>query len=60
MKILIDRQYAIAPETKIFIISKNRHISFSYDFDDTYDINSRIKRANQAMGAFNFFSYQKK
>ena len=65
-KFLIDRQYAIASETKSFIISRNRHITFtlnfkylgswiSYDLDDTYDINSRIKRANQAMGALKFF-----
>ena len=65
MKYVIDRQYFIAPETKTFIISRNRNISFtlifkylgswiSYDLDDTYDINSRIKRVHQAMGALNF------
>ena len=71
IKFLIDKQYAIAPETKTFIISGNWYISFtlifkylgswiSYDLDDTYDINSRIKRENQAMSALNFFGYQKR
>ena len=66
MKFVIDRQYAIAPETKTFIISGNRYISFTlifkylgslifYDLDDTYDINSRIKKANQAIGVLKFF-----
>ena len=66
MKFVIDKQYGIAPETKTFIISGNRYISFtmifkylglliSYDLDDTYDISARIKKANQAMGALKLF-----
>ena len=66
MKLIIERQYNIAPETKSFVICKNRFISFtkffkylgsyiSFDLDDIYDINSRIKKANQIMGALKFF-----
>ena len=66
MKSIIERQYSIAPETKTFVICKNRFISFtnffkylgpyiSFDLDDIYDINSRIKKASQIMGALKFF-----
>ena len=66
MKLIIERQYNIAPETKNFVICKNSFISFtkyfkylgsyiSFDLDDIYDINSRIKKANQIMGALKFF-----
>ena len=64
MKYLIDKQYAIAPETKTFIISGNQYISFtlifkylgswiSYDLDD-------VKRENQVMGALKWIGYQKR
>ena len=66
MKLIIERQYNIAPETKNFVIYKNSFISFtkyfkylgsyiSFDLDDIYDINSRINKANQIMGALKFF-----
>ena len=70
MKFVIDRQYAIAPKTKTVIISRNRYISFtltskylgsliSYDLDDTFDVTSWIKNANQAMNALNIFVIRK-
>ena len=51
---------------KTFVICKNRFIIFtkffkylgsyiSFDLDDIYAINSRIKKANQIMGALKFF-----
>ena len=66
MKLIIDKQYDIVPETNTFIISGNQYISFtmvfkylgsllSYYLDDTYDISARIKKTNQAMGALRFF-----
>ena len=57
MKDIIDGKYAIAPETETFSFDENRFISFtlnfrylgswiSYDLNDIYDIDSRIKKTN--------------
>ena len=61
MKHIINRQYSIAPETEKVSLDENRCISFipgfrylgswiSYDLNDIFDIDSRIKKVNQVMG----------
>ena len=60
MKVIVDRQQDIVPNTQTFSIDESHFISFtkdfkylrsyiSYHFDDIHDINLRIKKAHQAI-----------
>ena len=66
MKVITDRYYGKAKETRQLILKDSSFISFtrnfkylgswiSYHLTGSYDILSRVKKANQATGALKFF-----
>ena len=66
MKVITDKSYRKAEETRQLILNDLSFISFtrnfkylgswiSYDLTDSYVILSRIKKSNQAMGTLKFF-----
>ena len=66
MKVIMDRYYEKAKETRQLVLKDSSFISFtrnfkylgswiSYDLTDSYDILSKIKKSNQVIGALKFF-----
>ena len=65
-KKVLDKAYNNSSETNNIIVNDEFFVSFtenfkylgswiSYDLHDTFDVESRISKANQAMGALKFF-----